>query len=155
MIPTSTPYVVPALIVGNALLAATYPVMNKINNILGNSTGNKKGKDGIWYNSLNQKIDGKTSVASLLKCLVINGEGKPKIVSDLANKIKNISVPSVEYISKMKNSYSIDKLYTEYIKSGKGFREFCKKEKLSEEMTKKLADYVINNAMNEAKGRNR
>ena len=48
LIPSTTSFVIPAIIVANGILLAKEPVMNKINNILGKSVGAKKGKDGKW-----------------------------------------------------------------------------------------------------------
>ena len=90
LFPAVSFYVLPAILVQNLVLAYSHPVMNKINNIVGKSIGAKKGKDGVWYSSLGQPITKMKALSGLLKSLAVNGVGKSKIVSSIANRIKRV-----------------------------------------------------------------
>ena len=151
--PGLAPFVIPAIIAGNMTLASAYPVMNKINSILFKKTDIKRGKDGKLYDSLGNEVTRGKALQILLKTVVINGEGKPKIVTDIVNKIKSLGdlTPSKEYLQTMKekrdneNKAMLAKLYKEYVKSGRGFRKFCETHMLSEPIAGQFANYIIKN----------
>ena len=160
LIPALSSYILPAILVQNLALAYAHPIMNKINNIIGKSIGAKKDKSGTWRNNRGQPITKMSSLSGLLKSLVINGVGKSAIVTSIANTIKKIG----ELMPTTDNPYSdreiveeidIETLYQMYIDSGKGFREFCNSQSLSEEDVGILASYVIENAQKVASGRSK
>ena len=153
------PFIIPAIIAGNMTLAGTYPLMNKINSILFKKTDIKRGKDGKLYDSLGNEVTRAKALQTLLKSVVINGEGKPKIVTDIVNKIKGLGnlTPSKEYLQGMKekrdkeNKAMLAKLYKEYEKSDKGFRKFCETHMLSEPIVGQFADYLLKEVGKEKK----
>ena len=112
-------------------------------------------------NNRGQPITKMSSLSGLLKSLVINGVGKSAIVTSIANTIKKIG----ELMPTTDNPYSdreianeetdIETLYQMYIDSGKGFREFCNSQSLSEEEIGNLASYVIETAQKVASGRSK
>ena len=157
-------FLIPALIVGNIALIYKYPIMDKINDILGKSIGAKKDKKtGKWRNAAGLVIDKIKAIPGILKSIAVSGFGLPKITKKLVAKVKEIAnmTPSDEYIQGMKERNQevirreTKKLCIRYIKSGLSFEEFCKKEMVPDSMVEKMAEYIQELSNDNVKGRSR